>query len=424
MKLWNKLLHLGIDEGLPYAQSREVKTINSINGFSAITLIILVVINLIGKKYFPAFVELMAIFLGTGLVYFFHYKRKYFSAKITLFAYTTSLCIIIAFFAIVNHHKVNTELILFAIALSAIMYFKGKTKHLVFWGSATAYYVIIFTKHLYWQVNSNYNFVFECVNAFVTFWAIYLVANRFKQYFLEYEQIILEKNTELSDLNQQKDKLFSIIAHDLRSPLSSLNQILSMLSEGNLTKKEFEMLIEKISKNSGYTSELLDNLLHWAGSQIKGFKVNRVEFNIEKVIEEKIALALPLYNVKNITVVNAVNHNTMVFADINMINIVLRNLLSNAIKFSRSNTTITVNAYKENEFVYVEVIDEGIGISKEEQKLLFNNISYTKPGTANEKGTGIGLPLCKEFVEKNGGAISVESQLGKGSTFTFTLPAA
>ena len=304
------------------------------------------------------------------------------------------------------------------------MYFKGKTKHLVFWGSATAYYVIIFTKHLYWQVNSNYNFVFECVNAFVTFWAIYLVANRFKQYFLEYEQIILEKNTELSDLNQQKDKLFSIIAHDLRSPLSSLNQILSMLSEGNLTKKEFEMLIEKISKNSGYTSELLDNLLHWAGSQIKGFKVNRVEFNIEKVIEEKIALALPLYNVKNITVVNAVNHNTMVFADINMINIVLRNLLSNAIKFSRSNTTITVNAYKENEFVYVEVIDEGIGISKEEQKLLFNNISYTKPGTANEKGTGIGLPLCKEFVEKNGGAISVESQLGKGSTFTFTLPAA
>jgi signal transduction histidine kinase len=197
-----------------------------------------------------------------------------------------------------------------------------------------------------------------------------------------------------------------------------------MLSEGNLTKKEFEMLIEKISKNSGYTSELLDNLLHWAGSQIKGFKVIRVEFNIEKVVEEKIALALPLYNVKNITVVNAVNHNTMVFADINMINIVLRNLLSNAIKFSRSNTTITVNAYKENEFVYVEVIDKGIGISKEEQKLLFNNISYTNPGTANEKGTGIGLPLCKEFVEKNGGAISVKSQLGKGSTFTFTLPAA
>jgi signal transduction histidine kinase len=258
----------------------------------------------------------------------------------------------------------------------------------------------------------------------VMFCGAFLFVNTFKLYFLDYEKKIIENNRALVLMNEEKDRLFSIIAHDLRSPLSSLNQILGMLAEGNLSKEEFDVLVSKISKNAQESSELLNNLLQWASSQMKGFKIIAAPLNIQQTLNETISNVVPIAQQKNITIINEIPEDIVANVDANMIKIVFRNLLINAIKFSNKGSEIFLEATKENNNIKVFIKDQGVGIAAEDIPLLFNSLTYTKPGTENEKGTGLGLVLCKLFVERNNGTISVESRPRVGSTFCVTLPVA
>ena len=232
----------------------------------------------------------------------------------------------------------------------------------------------------------------------------------------------IEKNRELKDLHRVKDKLFSVVAHDVRSPIASL---LSLLKLTDLEKEDVEMqiqLLKDISKRVEDVFGLLDNLLRWAKKQMHGLVVSPAYLDIKDEIDAAIDGLQDIAETKKITLKNCAE-NYKVFADRDMFLVVMRNLAVNAIKYTPSGGQVTVNAEPTNGMVTVSVKDTGMGMSQEIQDKLFN-FSETKSrrGTDNESGIGLGLVLCAEFVSANGGRIWFNSEQNKGSTFFFTVP--
>lgn len=233
-------------------------------------------------------------------------------------------------------------------------------------------------------------------------------------------------NQKLKDANFTKDKFFSIIAHDLRSPFTSILGFSRLLNEeyDDFSDDDRKMMIKQILSSTESTFQLLDNLLTWARSQLGRTTFNPETFEIENLIVETLNQSIPQAKIKGITLKALVSEKTNVMADMNMIRTVLRNLISNAIKFSYEGSVVNVEAVREKERITVSIKDTGTGIEPKTLNALFSldeKVTSVK-GTANEKGTGLGLILCKEFIEKNGGSIAVTSKVGEGSKFSFCLP--
>lgn len=239
---------------------------------------------------------------------------------------------------------------------------------------------------------------------------------------LQHQTEMETRSEELERLNQVKDKFFSIISHDLRSPINALSGILDVMSRGGLSQAEFGEQTKELRIRFNHTRTLLNNLLDWTLLQMDKLSLQATQIDLSKIIDENIQLLASLQS-KQISLINKVHEASIAFADSNTINLVFRNLITNAIKFTNEGGTVIIDAQEKEKEWLVSVQDNGIGISKDVQHILFDKTSpYTTRGTANEKGTGLGLILCKEFIEKNGGRIWVESSDGKGSTFRFTIP--
>lgn len=230
---------------------------------------------------------------------------------------------------------------------------------------------------------------------------------------------------DINELNATKDKFFSIIAHDLRNPLGSFRSITEMMLnlKHNMTSEELVEFLEIIKNSADSVYSLLENLLEWSRSQQGQIKLNIVAFDISRIIETSINLALLTAKSKNINLVYNKNCNLEIEADPKLIETVIRNLMSNAIKFTPEHGTITINVENDSSNHTISIKDTGIGMTKEVIDQLFRiDVSATTLGTSAEKGSGLGLILCKEFVELHGGKIWVESESGVGSTFFFTIP--
>ena len=240
-------------------------------------------------------------------------------------------------------------------------------------------------------------------------------------------KIIERQKHELTELNATKDKFFSIIAHDLRGPIGTFKNILEQLLINFNNYQDIEKIesLSLLNNDSKKIMELLDDLLTWARTKSGKISYNPIEFDLKFIVDNIINLNLPTSSKKNIVLISEVDSNSICFADVNMVSTVLRNLLNNAIKFTGENGVISVSAKlnTDNDFFEISVADNGIGMTGEQISNLFK-IDKTKStaGTNNERGTGLGLILCKEFTEINGGTISVESKIKVGSTFKFTLP--
>ena len=236
--------------------------------------------------------------------------------------------------------------------------------------------------------------------------------------------------TELINANSTKDKIFSIIAHDLRSPIADMILISDLVSEeilldqsiidNNPTLKNLFTSFKKMSKN---TYQLLENLLNWALYNKKEILYKPQKFVINEIIEQNIDVIKFQAENKNITIFTNYKKQFSVYADKDMINLVIRNLLYNALKFTSTEGFIKIDINNDENHVKVIVSDTGIGISQENiVKIISENEFYTKTGTNNEKGTGLGLKLCKSFIEINKGELHIKSKINQGSSFSFTLP--
>jgi two-component system sensor histidine kinase/response regulator len=234
--------------------------------------------------------------------------------------------------------------------------------------------------------------------------------------------IVSAQNIELEKLNQIKNKFFSIVSHDLRSPMNSLKKLLELFRDGDLAKPELNKLTLRLEDTIYTTAAFLDNLLEWSKSQLDGMVVKPSTFNIHQMVQDNIKLMDYQLKLKEIAVKNEIPKDLTLFADPNMITVVVRNLLSNAIKFCKKGDQILFKAHGEANQVSWSITDNGPGISTKDQQNLFNLTHASSTGTAGEKGYHIGLILCKDMIEQNKGAITVDSELGRGTTFNVTLP--
>jgi two-component system, sensor histidine kinase and response regulator len=239
------------------------------------------------------------------------------------------------------------------------------------------------------------------------------------------EKLVDQNQKELINVNESNWKYISIIAHDLRSPFSSIIGSLDLLKEKMKVHRiaDVDNYLQIASDSATSTLELLDNLLAWTISQHKSTCINPHCIDLQKIVSFEIESALNAASIKKITLCLDIPDGLCVMADLQMVKTILRNLIGNAIKYANIGGEITINAKRKHEFVEITVKDNGIGFSKELQKEIFsiNNANRSNPGTNNELGTGLGLVLCQEFIEIQGGTIRIESEMGNGSEIIFTL---
>jgi signal transduction histidine kinase len=246
---------------------------------------------------------------------------------------------------------------------------------------------------------------------------------------IEKQQVRLAENAELmnkqaielQDLNSLKNKLFSVIAHDLKSPMYALRNIFHNIEKYDLPAEEVKAMVPEVMKDLNYTTTLMENLLQWAKCQMQTLQVSFTSVNVRDVANEVFNHLKSHADLKNIRLVNNAKSNAVVVAQQDMIQLVLRNLVSNAIKFTPPNGCVQIGIENKSDLIEVFVKDSGIGLSADNLDKISHNEYFTTRGTSSEKGTGLGLMLCKEFLAKNNGSLHITSEEGVGSRFSFTL---
>jgi signal transduction histidine kinase len=241
-------------------------------------------------------------------------------------------------------------------------------------------------------------------------------------------RIIGKQKAELEELGHVKDRIFSVVSHDMRTPVNTLISFIDILEDEAIPQEKLQLYAGELKNQLSHTSVLMENLLNWASSQMKGFTPMIEPVAVKDSVDQTIALLQQQAEHKNIRIINHANEDTQVRGDRNMFALITRNLLSNAIKFTPLNGSIEVNSIIKDGMVHISIADNGTGMSPEKMKS-FNDPEYlhaidTKKGTQGETGTGLGLMLCKTFVLLMKGSISAESREGGGSEFTMSLPVA
>jgi signal transduction histidine kinase len=302
--------------------------------------------------------------------------------------------------------------------------------------SMISYFVlsVVLTKYPYQLENINFAayLLNQALAIIYIFYGLYLIKKENSNYetSMQVNNAVLQKNNEeiqqqaqeLDQLNSLKNKLFSVISHDLKAPMYALRNLFDDMQRQDMPAEEIKSLIPDVKNDLNYTVSLMDNLLQWAKSQMQAHSVNADAHNVKDMIDEVMQVLYLQAEAKKIHIENKVADGYNIWADRDMINLVLRNLISNAIKFSPSGGKISIGTLEQLAFTEIYVKDAGKGISKEEMKKIGGDEFYSSNGTAHEQGTGLGLMLCKEFLAKNNGRLRIESEPGKGSVFSFTLP--
>ena len=239
------------------------------------------------------------------------------------------------------------------------------------------------------------------------------------------KRTIVRQNEELKRTIQNRDKMYSVIAHDLRSPMASIRMVLNLLVNvvpRDTVGEEIFGLLDKANRESEETHDLLDNLLKWTKSQTGRLNVVTQDLDLNDIVPGVVDIFRMIAEMKGITLTyQSVQEHLIVRGDNDMLKTILRNFLSNAVKFTPAGQSIEVSCCEEGDFARVSVRDHGVGIALERVETIFKN-GETTYGTGGEEGSGLGLQLCQDFARKNGGDVRVESTLGEGSTFSFTVP--
>jgi signal transduction histidine kinase len=448
-RYWLFIKSIGVTPQMEEYEKRKMGIFNQLNFLGIVTGVIVPLIGIFFNDHLPPLAWFIA---GSPLaisviVLWLNHERYYEHARLVYFSlYPVATCLVYL-------GKVDVGVELFFVLYGVLsVFFLNQVINIIFAFalSVTCYYVAFIVPHDYYfrLVHSNYYFyVFNHVTALGSiFYSVYL----FKQENMAYQHNLLNKTeelhrrsleseeqkqeiaqkaglleqqtTKLIELNQLKNKLFSVIAHDLKTPMYALRNLFNHMHNNEMPSDDMKALLPGIVTEMNYTTNLMENLLQWAKSQMQSSAVQPEVLDIENMISDVLMLLQWQARSKKIHLESRVEEPLFCYADREMVNLVLRNLLSNAIKFTPEKGHIVVGAKECVANVEIFVKDDGVGISPERQDRIFGDMFYTTKGTNEETGTGLGLKLCKEFLEKNGGRIAVQSQPGKGSVFIVTLP--
>ncbi len=243
---------------------------------------------------------------------------------------------------------------------------------------------------------------------------------------IEEQNLVLEnQSVQLKEMNNTKNKLFSILGHDMRGPIAQVKSVVDMFLAGHLEKEEFEELLHVLSRDIDSVNFTLNNTLKWSMSQMEGFHVHPALFDLREVVDNALQLLQASFKEKKLAVFNHMEQKVEVYADQDLIDVVVRNILNNAAKFSNFEDSVTIFSERDPEWVYWCVQDQGLGMTEEQINLILSDsysLTRSRQGTNKEKGSGLGLQLTKEFIRKSGGKISIESHPGHGTKIWVQLP--
>jgi two-component system sensor histidine kinase/response regulator len=418
ISFWAGVANIGITNDLAFNEKKKTQLLNVVVATGIPVNFLFAIVNILQHKNFLSIFN-MLLFAG-GVVYLIINRyRKFLLGRLILTFLTSFL-----FTAMAVLYRNGDEHFLIVNLVVVIIYFNEK-KYLILISIVNCLLFIAVKIYLNsGPVYDTVSFGRVIFNISWTLLIIILALMYFKNEQFSYQQQIEEKNRDLQALNDTKQKLFSIIAHDLRSPIGQLKNSLDLVSKEYMTPEVFKQVSTKLSSEVDQLHSTLDNLLKWSISQFQGITAVPEKVVLSDLIPKKIKLFKQSVEQKNITIqfeAMAID----VWADPEHLRLVLRNLISNAIKYSNPGGIIRISASANDNRVVIEIADNGVGMNEEVKSAIFNSsLMISNTGTSNEKGTGLGLKLCKEFIEKNNGQIRVESIEHKGSTFYIALPQA
>ena len=449
LQLLTKIKSIGLVTTMDDYEKRKLGIFNKLNFLQLLTGIIIPVTGFFRVETLPFGVWAMACLpaLASIIILYLNYQRKYEVALLSYFIlYPFLTCIVylnginpgvellFIFYGILSVFFLkDIGYMLFSIAWSMINFFilavvlKNFRYHielidrpLFMLNQLLAIGFIFYGLYLIKKENSGYQFSILRKNR-----ALYktnLEIQKRNKEIAEKAALLKKQAAELSELNSLKNKLFSVISHDLKAPMYALRNLFNDTQKYNVPAENLKKMMPEVVKDLNYTVGLMENLLQWAKSQMHAEAVKTGVVDVTKLITEVMQLLRLQAEAKKIYIEPKITTPVFVTADKDMINLVLRNLISNAIKFTPENGHIAIGATELSSFVEVYVQDTGLGLSSEALEKINGNDFYTTKGTASESGTGLGLMLCKDFLNRNGGQMHIESEIGKGSTFSFTLP--
>ena len=426
---------IGFTVAIDDYEKRKLGIFNQLNFFQLLTGIVIPVAGLIRNRQFPAMawvVACMPAFVSI-LVLALNARHRYYLAQVAYFVLYPFATSIVYFWGF----NLGVELSFILYGILSVFFIQDISQMLFALGlSMVSYFVlaVVCKNYTYQLATANLSFyLFNQVLALTfIFYGLFLIKkeNTGYQYSIlrQKEEIaangkLLEQQTEeLMQLNAFKSRLFSIIAHDLKSPIYALRNLFRNMQQYDLPAEEIKGMVPEVVTELTYTTSLMENLLQWARSQMRADSVKPQVVDLPVLIEEVTRLLRLQADAKDITVTLAGDPAVIAFADKDMVNLILRNLLSNAIKYTPDQGTIEIGARKKDSHVDLVVRDTGMGISDTDLRKIEENNFYTTKGTAGEAGTGLGLMLCREFAVRNGGELLIDSRPGQGSLFTVQLP--
>ena len=444
-----KVRNFGYSPALSGHEKRKLGIFNLMN-FSGLIVGILIPVMGWRKGYFmpafgwgicsiPTFISVVALL--------FNYFHKYELARMSFF--TLYPLLLTCLYAL----KIDIGADFFFIAFGVVsVFFLQSIYNIIF--SFSLSMTCYFLAHTIWN---NYVFRLETINytlyqvnhllaIFFIFYGLFLIRNENTRYQLrildknrqlrrsnrrirlqrkdlaQKAALLEQKTIQLTELNYLKNKLFSVIAHDLKGPVYALHALFRNMQRYDMPGDEIKTMIPEVVNDLGATTYQMENLLEWVKGQMNEERVEREMLEISTVIRGVLQLLHLQLEAKRIQIKMRMDGPAYVSGDKEMVNLVLRNLISNAIKFTPEEGTITLDAREDKCHIEIFVRDSGTGMSPDVLQRLIEGSHYTSAGTANEPGTGLGLMLCKEFLSRNGGRLNIQSEPGKGSAFSFTLP--
>jgi two-component system sensor histidine kinase/response regulator len=424
---WERLV------GEPAMFSLENRAFNSISIITMVLLTVLLPFNILLGLTMISIIVAVLLVLQIFFFYLSRYRRIY---GISMLAYVIVSYLTLTATYYLNSGSHGPALLLFFLTFNLLIAFSPRKQHWIWAFLHVLLPMILLTKeylHPSWIQDSYRNAENRYIDILssyaITLVCTYLITNYLRKNYDREKRNAEDRankidiqNANLEQLNQKKDKLFSIIAHDLQSPLNSIITTLHLIAEYDLKEEEKKMLGDELLTLTKNTSNMLSNLLTWSKMQMDGRGVRLSSVHVYDVVERVLSIQKIVADKKSISIVSRIDPSVFVTADNNMLELIMRNLVNNAIKFTPDGGHISISLLIKDDHCQLMVADNGIGIDPSQKEEIFSLKTQSTYGTNNEKGIGLGLVLCRELLALQDGELWFDSVLGQGTTFYATIP--
>ena len=435
LHFFRRIKRLGFTANMDEYEKRKLGIFNQLNFFQLLTGIVIPAAGLIRSHQLPAMAWTVACIpaVVSVLVLVLNTRREYYLAQIAYFGLYPIATSFVYFWGF----NMGVELSFILYGILSVFFIQDLSQMLFALALSMASYfgLAVVCKNYTYQlatINPYFYFFNQLLMLGFIFYGLFLIKKentgyqynilRQKEAIARNEQLLKQQTEELMQLNSFKGRLFSIIAHDLKSPIYALRNLFRNMQQYDMPAQEIKGMVPEVVNELTYTTSLMENLLLWARSQMRADSIKPQAIDLAATIGEVSRLLRLQAEAKHIRVTVGGDNPVIAFADRDMVSLIARNLLSNAIKYTPDNGEIRIAAQKTPLGVEMFVRDSGLGIDPEALEKIFSNSFYTTKGTSGESGTGLGLMLCREFAIRNGGDLLIESLPGKGSLFTVKLP--